>query len=104
MTIIPQMNINKLVLSSRMHFKSALTFACGNALYVGGNEYNAVDTKWIWAYFMCVYENYMYEDAKNEYVERKFYGIKYTQQERANNFINSFLHLSIVNLIQNYYV
>ena len=44
----PQMNINKLILSSRMHFKSALTFAYENALYVGGNEYYAVDTKWIW--------------------------------------------------------
>lgn len=47
-----------------MHFKSALTFfAYVNALYVKGNEYYAVDTKWIWMYFMNVYENYMYEDA-----------------------------------------
>lgn len=47
-----------------MHFKSALTFfAYVNALYVEGNEYYAVDTKWIWIYFMNVYENYMYEDA-----------------------------------------
>ena len=36
---LPQMNTNKLVLSSRMHFKSALTFAYVNALYVRGNEY-----------------------------------------------------------------
>lgn len=72
-----------------MHFKSALTFfAYVNALYVEGNEYYAVDTKWIWMYFMNVYENYMYEDAgiiikkKLGNVKRKFYGIKYIHNKK----------------------